>query len=95
MADKQSYREIGLPEPVAEAGAGSIQPYVKQAKDRGGEFHGPLTRPDGAQLSEIAAIIDTGAISASVSKTFPLRELAAAYDALATGRTRGKLVVTI
>lgn len=95
MADKQSYREIGFPEPVAEAAAAGIQPYVIQAQDRGAEFHGPLTKPDGAQLAEMAAIIDSGAISATVTGTYGLNELASAYDALATGRTRGKLVVTI
>ena len=95
MADTQSYREIGFPEAVAAGAAAGVQAYIKQAHDRGAEFHGPLTKPDGAQLADIAAIVDTGAISATVTGTCGLEGLAAAYDALATGRTRGKLVVTI
>jgi hypothetical protein len=46
--------------------AGAQPPYV-QAYNRGAEFHGPLTRPNGARLADIAAIVDTGAVSARVT----------------------------
>lgn len=95
MADVQSYREMGFPEAVAAGAAAGVQPFVEQAKAKGAEFHGPLTRPDGAELAAIGAIIDTGAIHASVTQAYGLADLAAAYDALATGRTRGKLVIEI
>ncbi|MBW8813625.1 MAG: NADP-dependent oxidoreductase [Caulobacterales bacterium] len=95
VADAQSYREIGFPDAVATGAAAGVQPFIEQAKAKGGEFHGPLTRSDGAQLAEIGAIIDTGAIRATVSQVYGLADLAAAYDALATGRTRGKLVIAL
>ena len=95
VADAPSYREIGFPDAVAAGAAAGVQPFIEQAKAKGGEFHGPLTRPDGAQLAEIAAIIDTGAIKATVSRVYGLADLAVAYDALATSRTRGKLVIAI
>jgi NADPH:quinone reductase-like Zn-dependent oxidoreductase len=95
MADVQAYREMGFPEAVAAAAAAGVQPFVEQAKAKGAQFHGPLTRPDGAELAAIGAIIDTDAIRTSVTEIFALADLAAAYDALATGRTRGKLVISI
>ena len=93
VADTRAYQEMGLPEPVAATMAAGVQPYVEQAKARGAEFHGILTRPDGAQLTEIAKTIDTAGIRATVTKIYALSELAAAYQDLSSGRTRGKLVI--
>lgn len=92
-ADAQSYREMGFPAPVAEQASAAVRPFIERAAARNAEFHGPLTRPDGAQLAEIAALIDTGAIRASVSAAYRLDQLAAAYEVLAGGHTRGKLVI--
>ena len=93
VADTQAYREIGFPPPVAEKAASGVQPFVERARARGAEFHGPLTRPDGAQLGEIASVVDAAKIRAVVSKTYGLDGLASAYEALAGGHTRGKLVI--
>jgi NADPH:quinone reductase-like Zn-dependent oxidoreductase len=95
VADAQAYGEIGFPPPVAEKAAAGVQPFIERARGRGAEFHGPLTRPDGAQLAEIARVVDAGAIRAVVSKTYGLDGLASAYEALAGGHTRGKLVVVM
>ncbi len=92
-ADSRAYRELGVPAPVADAIAAGVQPFVDRATAQGVEYHGPLTRPDGAHLTEIARIVDSGAIRPSVSKTYGLEDLASAYEALAGGHTRGKLVV--
>ena len=93
VADAQAYREIGFPPPVAEQAATAVKPFIERARARGAEFHGPLTRPDGAQLADIARFVDTGGIRVVVSKTYGFNELAAAYEALAGGHTRGKLVL--
>ena len=93
VADALAYGEIGFPAPIAEQAAAGIKPFIERAQARGAEFHGPLTRPDGAQLGEIARIIDAEAIRVVVSKTYGLDGLAEAYDALAGGHTRGKLVI--
>jgi NADPH:quinone reductase-like Zn-dependent oxidoreductase len=93
VADAQAYREIGFPPPVADQAAAGVQPFIERARARGAEFHGPLTRPDGAQLAEIARAVDAAAIRAVVSKTYGLDGLASAYEALSGGHTRGKLVV--
>jgi NADPH:quinone reductase-like Zn-dependent oxidoreductase len=93
VADTQAYREIGFPPQVAEKAASAVQPFVERARARGAEFHGLLTRPDGTQLAEIARVVDAAKIRAVVSKTYGLDGLASAYEALAGGHTRGKLVI--
>lgn len=93
VADAQSYREIGLPAPIAEQAAAGVRPFVERASARKASFHGILTRPDGAQLAEIARIVDSGAIRATVSKTYKFDQLASAYTVLASGHARGKLVI--
>lgn len=93
VADAQAYREVGFPPPIADKAAAGIQPFVERARARGAEFHGLLTRPDGTQLTEIARTVDTARIRATVSKTYGLDGLASAYEALAGGHNRGKLVV--
>ena len=93
VADTQSFREAGLPAPIAEQAAAGVRPFVERASARKATFHGPLTRPDGAQLAEIAQVVDSGAIRATVSKTYRLDQLASAYEVLAGGHARGKLVI--
>jgi len=93
VADTRAYLEMGFPPPVAEKAAAGVEPFVERARARGAEFHGVVTRPDGAQLAEIAQVVDAGAIRAVVSKTYGLDELALAYEALSGGHTRGKLVI--
>lgn len=93
VADARAYRDIGFPPAIAEQAAAGIKPFVERASARGAEFHGVVTRPDGAQLAQIARIIDEAGIRAVVSRTFGLDGLAAAYEELAAGHTRGKLVI--
>ncbi len=49
----------------------------------------------GADLAEIAALIDAGKVKPAVAKTFPLREAAAAQRLLEQGHAEGKIVLTI
>ena len=50
-------------------------------------------RPDGRQLSEIAALIDAGKIRTTIAAVFPLREAGRAHEQSKTGHTRGKIVL--
>jgi NADPH:quinone reductase-like Zn-dependent oxidoreductase len=52
-------------------------------------------RPDGAQLEEIARLVDAGAIRPVLHRTYPLAEVAAAFAELELGRSRGKIVVRV
>jgi alcohol dehydrogenase len=51
--------------------------------------------PDGAQLGEIAALLEQGAIRPIVGQVFPLDRIADAHRAIETGRTRGKIVIQV
>lgn len=50
---------------------------------------------DGAQLSRIAALVDEGVIGPIVDRTFAFDALNDAMDYIATGRARGKVVITL
>lgn len=54
-----------------------------------------LVEPDGAALTTIAGLIDAGEVAVEVEETFPLEQAAAAHTRGETGRTRGKLVLTV
>jgi len=50
-------------------------------------------RPDGAQLAELASLIDAGKVTTTVAAVFPLAEAAAAQELSKLGRTRGKIIL--
>jgi NADPH:quinone reductase-like Zn-dependent oxidoreductase len=95
VADERAWTETGVPAQIAADLAKGNRPYCALAAERGVEFHGPLTRADGAQLAEIAALVDAGSIKPLVSQVFGLDELAKAYDTMASQRTRGTVVIAI
>jgi NADPH:quinone reductase-like Zn-dependent oxidoreductase len=56
---------------------------------------GILVEPDRAGLEAIAWLVESGALRPHVSQTFPLEDAARAHEAGETGRTQGKLVLTV
>jgi NADPH:quinone reductase-like Zn-dependent oxidoreductase len=54
-----------------------------------------LVHPDGARLRELAALIDAGHLQVEVEDVLPLAQAAQAHRRLETGRTRGKLVLSV
>ncbi|WP_030231104.1 NADP-dependent oxidoreductase [Streptomyces sp. NRRL S-350] len=56
--------------------------------------HWIWVRPDGAELADLAAAVDRGALTVEVAETFPLERVGDAFDASRTGHTRGKLIIT-
>ena len=54
-----------------------------------------LVEPDRTGVEALAALVERGDLRPHVSATFPLDEAARAHEAGETGRTRGKLVLTI
>ncbi|MGN8000893.1 NADP-dependent oxidoreductase [Sphingomonas sp. 22176] len=68
---------------------------VKKAKRRGVDYTFLFMRADGQQLTEIAKLIDAGAIRAVVDKAFPFAQTADALAYVETGRAKGKVVVQV
>ncbi|MDP9983966.1 NADPH:quinone reductase-like Zn-dependent oxidoreductase [Pseudarthrobacter oxydans] len=51
--------------------------------------------PVGAQLQELADLVDRHNIRVEVARTFPLPEAADAFRLNMEGHTRGKIVITV
>ncbi|MFF5304001.1 NADP-dependent oxidoreductase [Streptomyces sp. NPDC013161] len=54
-----------------------------------------LVDADRADMESIADLVETGKLRATVARTFPLADAAEAHALGATGRTAGKLVLTV
>lgn len=52
-------------------------------------------RSNGAQLREISALVESGAIKPIVDKTYPLESTADALTYVEHGRSKGKVVITV
>lgn len=58
-------------------------------------FESLLVEADRAGMQAVAALVDAGSLRAHVSATFPLAEAARAHALGETGRTTGKIVLTV
>ena len=56
---------------------------------------GILVEPDRLGLEELARLVSRGALRPHVAATFPLADAGRAHEAGETGRTQGKLVLTV
>ena len=70
--------------------ASVVDPAVR---DLGGRY--VFVRPDAHDLEELARMADAGQLRVSISKAFPLEQVADAQRMLAEGHVRGKVVVTV
>jgi NADPH:quinone reductase-like Zn-dependent oxidoreductase/predicted SnoaL-like aldol condensation-catalyzing enzyme len=63
--------------------------------ERGIRFESLLVEADHAGMQAIADLVETGALRAHIEATFPLAEAAEAHALGETGRTTGKIVLTV
>lgn len=70
-------------------------PDKQKADGAGVRAAGILVKPSATQLEEIAALIDQGKIKPEVSLLLPLAEARKAQEQIATGHTRGKIVLSV
>ncbi|MGW9436958.1 NADP-dependent oxidoreductase [Streptomyces sp. NPDC055607] len=56
---------------------------------------GTQVRANGAQLAELAALVDTGVLRVAVDSVHPLAQARAAHERAAEGHLQGKIVLTI
>lgn len=79
---------------VAVASVSSVEPLRRLAAGRV-RVTGILVEPDRVGMEAIAELAASGALRAHVERTFPLEQAARAHELGETGRTKGKLVLTI
>jgi len=65
------------------------------AKAAGVKATNYLVQSSGNDMKELAHLLTTGQLKAHVSQTFAFDDIAAAHTQVETGRTRGKVVVTL
>jgi NADPH:quinone reductase-like Zn-dependent oxidoreductase len=65
----------------------------KKARKNRGEYTFGFMRADGAQLREITALVESGAIRPVVDKVFPFQDTHKALAYVESGRVKGKVVV--
>ena len=63
------------------------------ARERGFEAQWLTAHPDRTQMQEIARLMSLGLLKVHVEKIFPLAGAAAAQELMASGHTRGKIVL--
>lgn len=68
---------------------------LNKAKARGIGYTFLFMRADGAQLAQIAKLIDAGVIRPVVDRVFPFAQTAEALAYVETGRAKGKVVVKV
>jgi len=66
-----------------------------KAKKNGSHYSFVFMRADGAQLREITALIESGAIRPVVDKVFPFQDTHQALAYVDSGRAKGKVVVQV
>ena len=74
---------------------GLNESVTEKAKALGVHGYFILVQSNGMDMRQIAGLLEQGIIKPQVSQTFSFREMAAAHTQLETGRTVGKIVVTV
>mgnify|MGYP000002575899 FL=1 len=65
------------------------------AKDYGVNFEWFFMSPDGDMLTELATLISQGIVKTVIDSTYPMKQAPKAFEVLAKGRAKGKIVITM
>jgi NADPH:quinone reductase-like Zn-dependent oxidoreductase len=68
---------------------------AEEAADRGVTVSYTQVRSSGAQLAELAPLLDAGTIRIVIDSTYPLADARQAHERAARGNLQGKLVLTV
>jgi len=68
---------------------------TEKAKAKGAHGYFILVQSNGDDMQQIASLLESGALKAHVSETFAFDDMAAAHLQVESGRTVGKVVVTL
>lgn len=75
--------------------SGIPQAVVDLGKSKGVEVAFQLVQSNGNDMKQLAIWLATGQLKAVVSHNFPFQEMAQAHQQMETGKTKGKIVVSI
>jgi NADPH:quinone reductase-like Zn-dependent oxidoreductase len=93
--DPEFAREIGG-NPLLKIGTRLLSLRTRRKAARlGVEYSFLFMRADGAQLSEIATLVENGAIRPVIDRVFPFAATPQALNHIAKGATRGKIVISM
>jgi NADPH:quinone reductase-like Zn-dependent oxidoreductase len=67
----------------------------KTARQYGVSGNGVSVRPDPAQLTQIAGLINAGKVKPAVSQVLPLAQAVLAHELSQAGHVRGKIVLQV
>ncbi|MGB9032935.1 MAG: zinc-binding dehydrogenase, partial [Paeniglutamicibacter sp.] len=87
-------REAGLNPVLRLAITGLSAGIRRQAKGLGVSYEFLFMKASGEQLSQLASLIDAGAVRPVVGRVFPFDQTVQALEGLAQGGTRGKAVIS-
>ena len=68
---------------------------AEEAKELGVTVSATQVRSSGAQLAELARLLDDGTIRVAIDSTFPLAEASKAHERAAQGNIQGKIILTV
>ena len=71
------------------------EPPTKACESHGVKGAMVLVQPNSAQLAEISALIESGKLRPSIADVLPLSDARKAHEMSQSGRTRGKIILTI
>jgi len=74
---------------------GLNEAVTEKAKAKGVNGYFILVQSNGADMRQIAALLEQGSLKAHVSNTYPFTNMADAHLQVESGRTVGKVVVTL
>ncbi|WP_445167950.1 NADP-dependent oxidoreductase [Mycolicibacterium sp. Dal123E01] len=69
--------------------------HDEEAAQLGVLVSGTQVHANGAQLTELAHLLDSGTVRVGIDSTFPLAQASAAHERAARGHIQGKIVLTI
>jgi NADPH:quinone reductase-like Zn-dependent oxidoreductase len=70
-------------------------PAAEDVASAGVRMTGYRVAPDGATLAVITRLLESGAVKVFVDQVFDLEDAARAHEAVESGHTRGKIVLTV
>jgi len=79
---------VSIPSPLPET-------VTEAARQKGVNAYFSLVTSNGDDMKELAVLLDKGILRSHVAATYPFADMAKAHQHVETGRTKGKVIVTL